>query len=292
MSLLLLFFCLDDSFSIDELHIQRIGSSVAQGPVILFNGMSGLNVKIYWFNLEKQSGKTLDPNLVKLHNPYVLVSRNGFLLVQAVGEPTLVHLNLNGDYLRRQLLPEFRGWDDSLVFKGLSGYARPLMANFETRDGKKVLIAALDTEKQTLDFLHQQHQDEKTHRFYPWRDGHVHLVYETGLVEFLTSDFQVKEVLRSGVAPIPIDPSRAIARRRAFYSLLWPTAFMEDRIVFSFNKPDLYASAKYPEPLTRVLTLEKEGWQESTAILLGEHQGKKLLFDRLSQEFQILSARR
>jgi hypothetical protein len=288
MSAFILFLFLAESFTIDELHIKRIGSSVSHGPVVLFNGMSGLNIKVYWYHLQKEKGKIIDPNKIQIYVPRVLTTEEGFLLAQLVGQPKLVHLDLNGNYLKSQYLHDFQNWDENLVLKALGGYGKPIIANFETRDSAKIVIATIDTEEQSIEYMHEYHKSEFTHRFFPWENGFVHLISETGQMEKLSRDFKFERAIRPAREPIRIDPSRPIARRRKFFSLLWPTAFLENRIIFSFNKFDPASTVKYPEPITRALFLEKNEYIESKSLLLGEHQGKQLRYDPVEQEFTLV----
>jgi hypothetical protein len=123
--------------------------------------------------------------------------------------------------------------------------------------------------------------------FYPWQDGYLEMAIFTGRLLKLSKDFSTMQTLRPASEPIRFDPVlfERLAKRFRYRGMLEVISLDKNRVVFSFKKPDIQSREKYPDPLPRFLSLENDKIIESTTIILGEHLGKKLLYDRVDQEF-------
>ena len=286
---LLVFLILDDKFRLDDLHVQNLGNAAAHGPIVLFVGISQLNVDVYRYDLEKEVGRRLDKNKAQIMFPSILVGPDGFLLAEIMGNSKLVFLDWQGNYLKRQLLSEFEGWRDDLVLVEMSAMGGRVLANFEDREDRRVWVAQVDLADSALNYLHQSRQREDLDmRFYPWLDGFLEVHQHTGRLRHLSTQWGEVKVLIPGFEPQKFDPKRPLARRIKYHPILWPVATGPDHMAFFFNKPDPYADGRYPKPLRGTLTLEKDNLTEGKTLLLGKYGDRQLHFDPVEKEFTLL----
>jgi hypothetical protein len=291
LPILILWVFLGDAFTLDELYVKRIAAVGVHGSSVVFTSFAGFDLRIYWFHLEEETGKVVDDARVKLHLPSVVSTEDGFCLVQTVGRPKLVFLDPRGTYLTSHFLEEYEGWDEHLTLKTIDGYHNRHVANFLTLDGKKLVVANLHLEKKQIEWVNTFDKEENQQVYiYPRGESYLHVNMHTGRLSLFSGDFSEEKILRPGQDPILFDPRRfkRLAKRFTYRAMLEVITVQENRVVFAFNKPDPSASEKYPEPLKRTLTLENGGLNESTLIILGEFQGRKLLYDRVEQEFTMI----
>ena len=291
LSFLAFWVLLGDEFTLDELYVKRIVSAATHGPSVVFTSFAGFDLKTYWFHLEEETGTVIDDQRAKLHLPGIVATKDGFCMVQTVGRPMLVLLDVRGNFLTSQRLEAYAGWDDELILKNINGYHNRHLAHALTQDQKKLLVGNLDLERRQIAWVHSFEQPEnQAVNFHPWGDGYLQVNMHTGQLAIFSSDFSEEKVLRTGLDPLRFDPKRfsRLAKRFKYRAMLEVISVQEERVVFAFNKPDSFAAEKYPEPLKRILTLENRGLVESTTIILGEHLGKKLVYDRIEQEFAMI----
>jgi hypothetical protein len=248
-----------------------------------------MNVTLYWYNLESESGRTIDKGKTQVMFPTVIAVPNGFVLAEIVGKQKLVYLNPEGEYLKRQYLADFEGWRDDLVLKEIVSVDNRMILNLDNQTRSRVTVALLDVEQQSINYIHEYPLEKGLEtRFYPWQDGYLELNQHTGFLQFLSSKFDQPQILHPGYEPRRTDPKKRLARRLPFRPTLWPVAVSDHRITFIFNKPDPYATEKYPDSLRRTLHLEGNQVTEGETIILGEYKGKQLHYHPVEQEFSII----
>jgi hypothetical protein len=277
-----------ESFALDELYVKEIASATANGPAILFVGLSGMNAKTYLFNMETETGTVLANEKIQIMFPGVNATSSGFVLDETMGNPKLVHIDKQGEYVTRQFLREFSGWPDHLILKTIQGNENNLFANFESQNRDTVVVAKIDTAGQQITRVHHIRQDKHlTVRFYPWKDGYLMLNHRNGLLQKLSGTFDDPHTIRPATEPLLVDPARPIARRMKYLSMVWPTSKANNRMVFVYNKKDPFDKSKYPDPIRLALILEDDNLTESDSFILGDYMGKQLLFYFRDQEFEL-----
>jgi hypothetical protein len=279
---------LTESFVLDELYVKNLSSATSNGSAVLFVSISGFNIKTYLFDMKKETGKILTSEKTRIMFPGLNASADGFILDETMGDPKLVHIDLNGEYIKRQYLREFQGWRDDLVVKVIHGDGIQLIANLENHERNTVVVAKIDTQQESITQIHSARQDKDLAvRFYPWEDGYLLLNHRNGLLQKLSVNFDNPQTIRPAGEPLLVDPARPIARRMKYLSMVWPKSRTKSHLVFAFHKRDPFEKAKYPEPIRLALILEGEKLTESTAFILGEYNGKQLLYHFKDQEFEL-----
>jgi hypothetical protein len=288
MFLFLSLLLLGDAFVIDELHAQSLGTFASRESITVFVGISGLNIKVHWYDLQTEKGKTLDPNKTRAIFPRVIASSDGFLLVETMGRAKMIHVTPKGEYQSTQYLQDFEGWDENLVFKEPAGFEGRLIGNFETLDGRKILVCEIFTEERRIEPIHEHIQGEDIRvRFYPWKNGYLFLNKHTGLLQQRSADFEKTHILRPASNPLRVKPGSPLSRRMTYFGMIWVKSLTKDHVIFAFNKPDPFDDNKYQSFSHHGLALADGRLNESEAYILGEYGGKRLLYFFNDQEFKL-----
>ena len=267
------------SLALDELYINKFGTAAQSEGYVLFSAISGLNLPLYLYSFQSNRLQELDDGRINVRLPYVLASKQGFMLLNRVGNLSLYYLSFEGNYEKTLRLNNLLSQGERVLY----AVNAPGGILLSLRAGNKASAALLDPETLRLKRLSSLETDFKViwvaqgQRF--WR-----FTCETGELLELDSALNKKAVAFRAIEPVENKGDG----RNPYFSILHQPVISSEMISFVH----LEVRNKLGELLetrgSNALLLDRDGKARTAAMMvLGSYQGATLSLDCENLELKL-----
>jgi hypothetical protein len=262
-------------FEPESLRVSLMGRSAQIGEQLVFSYMEGTDARLTHLDLGSGKARLITSDEMFFFLPFILPSKNGFIVAPAAVTRVVYHLDVHGTYQRTTALETLNGWVHGTKMIMVTPFEDEwLMATLYHPESETLSLGILDLKAGAVDIW----TERKAHRRYkqywlPHPSGLFFVTQETGTIESISNDdFSAFETLRP---PSPlIENPTARSGRNPFRAILSQPILFESGFCFKLltDTPtgNLEVSGLY---------LEKETLSERKNYPLGSLGDTLLVYD-------------